>query len=136
MLKAWYSPRMKAGATPFEALVGLTDAVIEATVEEPNRDAARKAQAVFLRKTLHEMERYARGEGEVPAIVLRSGWATEKAMAAGQNLMAFSLGMAHLRGAGTPADRAQARSWFEYAAEKGSPGAKIMLERFFVTPAP
>jgi hypothetical protein len=131
MLKAWYSPRMKAGATPFEALRVMTDAVIEATVEEPNRDAARKAQALFLRKTLQEMERYARGEGEVPPTVLRSGWATEKAMLAGQDLMAYCVGVAHLFGIGTAADRAQARPWFERAAEKGNPGAKVMLERVF-----
>jgi hypothetical protein len=136
MLKAWYSPRMKPGATPFEALLVLTDAVVETTVEEPMRDAARKAQAAFLRKTLLDMERYARGEGEVPAIVLRSGWTTERAMSAGQTFMAYFVGVAHLHGIGTDADGARARAWFERAAEKGNAPAKIMLMRPVITPAP
>ena len=132
LLKGWYSPHMKPGATPFEALVVLTDVVIETTVEAPQRDAARKRRAQFLRKTLLEMERFARGEGEVPAVVLRSGWATEKAMTAGQTWMAHFIGVAHLQGIGTDADRAQARSWFEFAADKGFPPAKFMLQRLLL----
>ena len=136
MLKAWYSPRMKPGATPFEALLVMTDAVIEATVDEPKLEAARKRQALFLRKTLLDMERYARGEAEVPAILFRAGWTTDRAMTAGQHLMAYFLGVAHLQGIGAQADRAQARLWFERAAEKGSVPAKTMLDRLLVTPAP
>jgi Sel1 repeat len=136
MLKTWYSPRMKPGATPFEALLVLTDAVVETTIEEPNRDAARDAQAAFLRKTLQDMERFARGEGEVPAIVLRSGWANAKAMGAGQTPMAYFVGLAHFHGIGTKVDQAQAKAWFERAAEKGSIPAKIMLMQPVITPAP
>jgi len=62
LLKGWYSPRMKPGATAFEALVVLTDVVIETTVDESQREAARAAQAAFIQRTLREMERYARGE--------------------------------------------------------------------------
>jgi len=129
MLKAWYSPAMRPGATPFEALKALTDAVIEATVEESARPAARDAQAQFLRGRLQEMERYARGEGEVPTIVFRSGRATETAMAAGRNQMAFFVGVAHLSGIGAPVSLQEGLKWVELAAAKGNAAAKTMLER-------
>jgi hypothetical protein len=130
ILKGWYSPRLMTGASPFEALLVMTDTVVEA-VEEPKRDDARKAQSRFLAKTLKEMERYALGEGEIPAIVLRSGWTTEKATSIAQTQMGYIVGVAHLRGIGAPANREQARLWFERGAEKGSQPAKIMLERVF-----
>ena len=130
ILKAWYSPRLTPNASAFQALLVMTDAVVDA-VEEANREAARQAQAQFLEKTLHEMERYALGQGEVPAIVLRSGWATDKVMALAQTHMGFIVGVAHMRGIGTKADRDQARVWFERGAENGSQPAKIMLERVF-----
>lgn len=136
MLKAWYSPRMKAGATPFEALQVLTDAVIETAVAAPQRKDAKKAQADFLRRTLLEMERYANGEGEVPTVVLRSGWATDRAMNAGRARMAYFVGLAHLYGIGALADDGQAQKWFLIAAEKGDVAGKAMLLQPVVTPAP
>jgi len=135
ILRAWYSPRLMPGATPFETLFVMTDTVVDA-VEEPKREEAQRTQLVFLEKTLKEMERYALGQGEIPAIVLRSGWTTEKAMAFTQMQMGYIVGVAHLRGIGAPPDPEQARIWFERGAEKGSQPAKIMLERLFIKPAP
>jgi hypothetical protein len=135
MLKAWYSPRMRAGATPFEALQILTDTVVE-TVPEGGRDSARAAQAGFLRARLQEMERYARGEGEVPTIVFRSGRGTANAMAAGRDLMAYFVGVAHQRGIGTAKDAQQGQQWVERAAEKGVPSAKNALEILKKAPGP
>ena len=130
ILKSWYSPRLQPGATPFEALLVMTDTVVEA-VEDSKRAEAQRTQLLFLEKTLKEMERYALGQGEIPAIVLRSGWTTEKAMTFAQTHMGFMVGVAHLRGIGAPPDREQARIWFERGAEKGSQPAKLMLERVF-----
>jgi hypothetical protein len=128
MLKAWYSPRMRPGATPFEALVVLTDAVVEATVDEGGHAQARAAQALFLRDTVREMARYAKGEGEPPKIVFRSGRGNAEAMKAGQNDMAYFLGVAHLRGFGIGVDREQALRWLEQAAGNGHARAKTMLD--------
>lgn len=136
MLKAWYSPQMKLGATPFEALQVMTDAVIETTVAESERSKARAAQASFLRNRLLEMERYARGEGEVPTIVFRSGRGTGKAMSDGQNLMAYFVGVAHLQGIGAPKDPPQGQQWIERAAERGVAAAKILLNEFKRAPGP
>lgn len=136
MLKAWYSPQMKPGATPFEALQVMTDAVIEATVAAGERGKARAAQAAFLRSRLMEMERYARGEGEVPTVVFRSGRGTPKAMADGQNLMAYFVAVAHFYGIGTHADRQQAQQWAERAADKGVAAARNALESFKKAPGP
>jgi hypothetical protein len=119
MLNAWYSERMKPGATPFEALQVLTDFVTEAIADESERSAARTSQASFLRKTLQGMEHYARGEGEVPRIVFRSGRATNQAMNAGQLQMAYFIGVAYTQGVGVPRDDAQAQRWYKLAADKG-----------------
>jgi len=135
ILKAWYSPRLMPGATPFETLFVMTDVVVDA-VEEAERAEAQRTQLLFLEKTLKQMERYALGQGEIPAIVLRSGWTTANAMDFTQTQMGFIVGVAHLRGIGAPPDRARAREWFQRGAEKGSIPAKIMLERLFIKPAP
>jgi TPR repeat protein len=129
MLKAWYAQRMPPGATPFEALQVLTDAVVEAGVAPHERESAMAARARFLSSTLAEMERYASGVGEVPAIVVRSGHATDSTIEAGRNLMAYFVGVAHLQGIGTVQDRSSARKWLLRAAEGGSMSAKAMLAR-------
>ena len=120
---------MRPGATPFEALQVLTDAVIDATAEEGGRAAAREAQQQFLRNAVLDMERYARGEGEVPTIVFRSGRQTDRAMSAGKDLMAYFVGMAYLHGIGVATDGERAQEWFERAAAKGVTPAREMLER-------
>lgn len=129
ILKAWYSPRMPLGATPFEALQVLTEAVVEASVAPHERESAMAARERFLSSTLVAMERYASGEGAVPAIVVRSGHAAETTIEAGRNLMAYFVGVAHLQGIGTAQDRSNARKWLLRAAEGGSMSAKSTLAR-------
>jgi hypothetical protein len=126
MLKSWYSPRMKPGATPFEALQVLIDAVVEAGARDA---AACEAQARFMRAAVEDMERYARGEGEVPTIVLRSGRATDKAMRAGQDQMAYFVGVAYLHGIGVAKDRGRAEEWLARAAGKNVAAARVLLDR-------
>jgi hypothetical protein len=129
ILKAWYAPRMPLGATPFEALQVLTEAVVEASAAPHEREAAMAARARFLSSTLAAMERYASGEGEVPPVVVRSGHAAEKTIGAGRNLMAYFVGVAHLQGIGTAQDRASARKWLLRAADGGSMSARATLAR-------
>ena len=61
MLRAWYSPRMTGGMTPFEALPILADELV-ATM--PNRTAAAQARDAFFAATIQQMHAYANGQGE------------------------------------------------------------------------
>ena len=129
MLKAWYSPQMRLGATPFEALQVMTDAVVDATIKENEREEAKSAQALFLRNVVQDMERYAEGDGEVPIIVKRSGWASEQAMASGRKQMAYSVGVAYMKGIGRATDLRKAMQWMERSGLKKDAPPKIMLDR-------
>lgn len=124
MLRAWYSPRMKGGMTPFEALPVLADEYI-ATL--PDKAAATQSRDRFFASTLEQMQAYAAGRGDVPAIVKRSGKATEDGIRHGRNEMSYFLGVAFFEGATARADQKQALSWFERAASAGNRRAQSYL---------
>jgi TPR repeat protein len=87
------------------------------------------------------MEALARGQGEVPAIVLRSGKASVSNAPAIQATYAWYVGLAYLRGAVAPKDAAVASMWFERGARQGFSPAQVMWARALrdgngVTPDP
>ena len=127
MLRAWYSPRMAGGMTPFEALPILTDEYI-ATL--PDRAAATQARDAFFAKIIDKMQAYAAGQGDIPAIVKRSGKATPEGIRYGRGEMSYFLGVAYLEGTTTPRDNAQAVRWLERAATLGNRGAQAKLGAF------
>jgi hypothetical protein len=124
MLRAWYSPRMKGGMTPFEALPVLADELI-ATM--PDKAAATQTRDRFYAQTIEQMQAYAAGRGDVPAIVKRSGKATEDGIRHGRSEMSYFLGVAFFEGATVRADQKQALSWFERAASAGNRRAQSYL---------
>lgn len=127
MLRAWYSPRMRGGMTPFESLPVLADELVAAE-PEPARAAAQAARDRFFAATLEQMDAYASGRGDVPAIVRRSGKSTDEGVRQGRSEMSYFLGVAWLEGATAPApDRAQAIRWFERAASAGHRSAQARL---------
>ena len=80
MLGAWYSPEMRPGATPLEALAVLSEAVArQADLGVPAEEAAERTKA-FNQRKFAQMEAFANGQGEVPDIVLRSGKASQEYM--------------------------------------------------------
>lgn len=95
MLQTWYGPRLQPGMTPLQALPVLLDAWVAA---EPDPQAAASARDAFLTQTLAEMEAYARGEGDIPAIIRRSGKATASGVRQGRSDMAYFLGRADPEG--------------------------------------
>lgn len=128
MLRAWYSPRMRPGATPFEALPVLAD---ELTATQPDPTAARPVRDRFFAATIEQMHAYAGGQGDVPAVVRRSGKSTEQGIRHGRSEMSYFLGVAYLQGATVPAaDTGQAVQWFERAASAGNPRAQARLGSF------
>ena len=126
MLRAWYSPRMKGGMTPFEALPVLSDELI-ASLPETDRPAARQSRDHFYAATVGQMQAYAAGSGDIPAIVKRSGKATEDGIRHGRSEMSYFLGVAYFEGTTVPADQKQALNWFERAASAGNRRAQSYL---------
>jgi hypothetical protein len=127
MLRAWYSPRMVGGMTPFEALPVLADELM-ATV--PDKAAAMKARDQFFATTVQQMNDYANGKGDVPAVVKRSGKSTAEGIRFGRGEMSYFLGIAYLEGATVQRDATQAVRWLERAATMGNRGAQAKLGAF------
>jgi hypothetical protein len=124
MLRAWYSPRMKGGMTPFEALPVLADELIANAADKP---AAMQTRDRFYSATVEQMQAYAAGRGDVPAIVKRSGKATEDGIRHGRTEMSYFLGVAYFEGSTVRADQKQAMTWFERAASAGNRRAQSWL---------
>lgn len=124
MLHAWYSPRMRGGMTPFEALPVLADELV-ATL--PDKDKALAARDRFFRSTIDQMQAFADGKGDVPMIVKRSGKSTDEGIRFGRMEMSYFLGVAYLEGATVPQDPSQAVRWLQRAATLGSRTAQARL---------
>ena len=124
MLRAWYSPRMRAGATPFEALPVLADELVASTAD---KTAAQQSRDRFLARVIDQMQTFANGQGDVPAIVKRSGKATDDGIRNGRMEMSYFLGVAYLEGSSVTQDAAQAVRWLQRAATLGSRTAHVTL---------
>jgi hypothetical protein len=129
MLRAWYSKRMAGGMTPFEALPVLADELI-ATLPPAQRPAAMQARDTFYVDTIRAMNAYANGQGDVPAVVKRSGKATPEGVRYGRGEMSYFLGIAYLEGATVQRDATEAVRWLERAATMGNRGAQAKLGAF------
>jgi hypothetical protein len=129
MLRAWYNPRMQGGMTPFEALPVLADELV-ATVPPAQRAAAMKARDQFYVDTIREMHAYAKGSGDVPSIVKRSGKSTADGIRYGRSEMSYFLGLAYLEGATVPRDAPEGLKWLERASAMGNRGAQAKLGAF------
>lgn len=127
MLRAWYSPRMSGGMTPFEALPVLTDELIAASANKP---VATLARDHFCATIVQQMRSYAAGQGDIPAVVKRSGKATHEGVRYGRSEMSFFLGIAYMDGVTVQRDAAQAVRWLERAATMGNRGAQAKLGAF------
>ncbi|WP_194792811.1 DUF2927 domain-containing protein [Caenimonas koreensis] len=124
MLRAWYSPRMRPGMTPFEALPVLADELI---ATQANKALALKARDRFFTTTVAQMQAYANGQGDVPAVVKRSGKSTADGIHFGRSEMSYFLGVAYLQGATAPRDTMLAVRWLERASAMGNRGAQAQL---------
>lgn len=129
MVRAWYSPRMRPGMTPLEAVVVLTNAVVDAT-GKPFDEHYRATQHAFLEQLMRQMEEFAGDNGEVPLILKRSGTASTEAIARGRTLMRFYLALAYRSGTIRWADPVKSTVWMERAARDGLAGAQWLMGDF------
>jgi hypothetical protein len=127
MLRAWYSPRMRGGMTPFEALPVLADELVQTM---PDRATAAQARDRFLRSTVEQMHAFADGQGDVPTVVKRSGKWTVDGIKHGRTEMSYFLGIAYLEGASVGQDSQQAVRWLQRAASLGNRPAQARLGAF------
>jgi len=127
MLRAWYSPRMTGGMTPFEALPVLAD---ELVASMPNKAAAAQARDQFFSNVIQQMHAYATGQGDIPAVVKRSGKATTEGIRYGRGEMSFFLGIAYMEGVTVQRDPNQGVRWLQRAATMGNRGAQAKLGAF------
>ncbi len=124
MLRAWYSPRMRGGMTPFEALPVLADELV-ATL--PDKDKAMQSRDRFFARVIEDMQAFAEGRGDVPMIVKRSGKSTAEGIRFGRMEMSYFLGIAYLEGTTVPQDPNMATKWLQRAATLGSRTAQARL---------
>ena len=127
MLRAWYSPRMAGGMTPFQALPVLAD---ELVATQAAKAAAQQARDRFFAATVQQMHAYATGQGDIPAVVKRSGKSTPEGIRYGRGEMSYFLGIAYMEGATVQRDSTQAVQWLERAATMGNRGAQAKLGAF------
>jgi hypothetical protein len=127
MLHAWYSPKMAGGMTPFEALPVLAEELV-ATVS--NKVAASQTRDQFFSATIQQMQSYANGQGDIPAIVKRSGKSTAEGIRYGRGEMSYFLGIAYMEGATVNRDANLGVRWLQRAATMGNRGAQAKLGGF------
>jgi hypothetical protein len=125
MLKAWYSSAMRVGMTPFEALAVLADEVVASTADA--QPQALEVKQRFLAQTMNQMKAYARGTGELPSILLRSGKTGGAAIQTGAVEMAYFVGLAHAKGVTVAVDHAEAVTWFALSAKQKHVPSQLLL---------
>jgi hypothetical protein len=124
MLHAWYSPRTRAGMTPFEFLPILADELVAIS---PNRMLAKRERDQYLEHTVGDMQAFAEGRGDIPMIVKACGKATADGIRYGRMEMSYFLGVAYQQGTSVAKDAGQAGLWLERAASMGSRSAQTLL---------
>lgn len=124
MLRSWYSPRMRGGMTPFEALPVMAEELVNSM---PDKTLASLSRDRFFLRTIEQMQAFANGTGDVPFIVKRSGKATDEGIRFGRMEMSYFLGVAYLEGVTVPQDSSQAVRWLQRAATMGSRAAGAKL---------
>jgi hypothetical protein len=130
LLAAWYDRGLPAGATPFELLLHAGQHVTrQADLGVPVEQARARRQAHFEQR-LREMEAFARGQGDVPMIIKRSGRASPAHIESARATMAYYLGLAYQRGTGMAADPVEAHRWLAAASRAGEREAHQELVSF------
>lgn len=135
LLQAWYSPAVQTGALPLFALDGLAEAMVHTHGKTFDEYRPLEQQKVaFMQKVETEMEHFAKGDGDIPPIVRRSGFASDAGIQAARTEMAFNLGNAYQRGLVVTHDLAVAMQWYEMAATRGHLYAHLMLASLYSDP--
>ena len=127
MLRAWYSPRMAGGMTPFEALPVLADELVATCPRQGRRrPGARPVLLLHHRADARLCQRPGRRSGGRQAL----GQGHDEGIRFGRSEMSYFLGIAYLEGTTVQRDPTQAVRWLERAATMGNRGAQAKLGAF------
>jgi TPR repeat protein len=96
----------------------------------PDKAAASQGRDDFYSAVIQQMNAYANGQGDIPAVVKRSGKATAEGIRYGRGEMSYFLGIAYMEGTTAPRDSALAVRWLQRAATMGNRGAQAKLGAF------
>ncbi|HVE52189.1 MAG TPA: SEL1-like repeat protein, partial [Ramlibacter sp.] len=86
-----------------------------------------QARDAYLARTVDQMQAFADGKGNVPAIVKQSGKSSAAGIRYGRMEMSFFLGVAYLEGTCVQRDAARAAHWLQRAIAMGSRPAQARL---------
>lgn len=125
LLKTWYSAAMRNAMLPFDALAVLTQAVVDVDKGDPL--VAQQRRTAFLSQTLGSMEDFVSGEGDIPAILKRSGTASAGGMEHGRKLMGLLVAQAYLSGRVVSPDESRAVYWLAYGADQNFGLSQFLL---------
>jgi hypothetical protein len=125
LLKAWYSPKIKSGMTPFQTIEVLSQAwADEFKVSRPDVNDVRRE---FLSKVMGDMANFAVGNGEVPRILIRSGMLVAATVSQARLDMHWLLGFSYQHGHTVNADLAKAEHWYASGAIRGNSPSMYLL---------
>lgn len=116
LLRTIYSDEMAPGTSPLAGLQIMTRHIVGAVPAGPQRVEAENVADAFLQKTIAQMEHFANGSGEPPAILLRSSKTTAAGIAKGRINLQYYLGLAYSRGDIVAVDEKKAAQWLTRAA--------------------
>jgi Protein of unknown function (DUF2927) len=125
LLKAWYSPKIKSGMTPFQTMEVLSRAWAEEF--KSSRPDANEVRREFLLKTFADMEKFASEKGEVPRILIRSGMLVAATVAQARLDMNWLLGFSYQHGHIVNTNLAQAERWYKSGAVQGNSPSMFLL---------
>ncbi len=125
LLRYIYSAGVRPNLSPLAALEGFS--MHQARLSGGTSPAA--STHAFLSTLIRNLEAFAEGSGEPPAVIYRSGKATSSGLQRGQVESQFYLGLAYLNGDIVTPDRARAAYWLGKAAGNGHAIAASMLQR-------
>jgi len=130
LLRLIYSDALPPNMSPFAALAVIARETTRGTA------ATTIPAAPLLRKIVADMERFADGTGEPPAVIILSSKATAAGLARGQLEIQFYLGLAYLNGHIVERDQAKAIEWLTRAAGGSHLQARRILDKVNTARAP
>lgn len=129
LLTVWYDRALPSGATPFEILwIGGQHVARQSAGDLPAEQAEQRRRAHYAAR-LRDMEGFARGEGDAPMIVKRSGRASPGHIEEARQAMAYYVGLAYKNATGVSADPLAAHRLLTSASRSGHPLAPRELEQ-------
>jgi Sel1 repeat len=131
LLKVRYSDQVAHGMPPMLFVEFAANAYVAALKDDPDKLSARATAKKFLAQIFLQMQAYAKGEGDPPRAIFRSGRSVPDAVSAGRATMAYFLGLSYGLGYATAVDQDKSKEFLLLAATKASLPSQVLLAQFY-----